>query len=175
MSAECCTEGGMTWAWKCGDKLSICELTCTVLIHIMNNEELPSLTLSSKKRIKFIFMSLYTSYSKYKNLILWFYIYSSVIYSSCDWASQALCYKVNTLRTGTASFFFFFFFAPFFLDLPLISLPTTPFSLSQSSCLSSLRHTANSHLYLFYIWCCKFQCYCLHTSPLLPPRLPPCP
>ena len=132
----------------------------------MNNEQLPSLTLSSKKRIKFIFTSLYISCSKYKNWILWFCRYSSMIYRSCNWASQALCYNLNTLRTGTASFFF----VSSLLDFRLISLPTTLFSLSQRPCLSSLRHTANSHLCSFYIRCCKFLCYCLHASPLLPPR-----
>ena len=29
--------------------------------------------------------------------------------------------------------------------------------------------------YLFYIWYCKFPCYCLHTSHPLPPHLLPCP
>ena len=29
--------------------------------------------------------------------------------------------------------------------------------------------------YLFYIWSCKFPCYFLHVTHLLPPLLPPCP
>ena len=54
-----------------------------------------------------------------------------------------------------------------------ISLPSPSPShscwLSQSPCLSSLSHTANSH-WLFHLWYCKFPCYSLHTShPLLPP------
>ena len=57
-------------------------------------------------------------------------------------------------------------------NLPPISLPTLPFSLSQRPCLSSLSHTANSH-WLSVILYCKFLCYSLHTSPLLPPLLPP--
>ena len=42
--------------------------------------------------------------------------------------------------------------------------PPHPSRLSQSPCLSSLSHTANSIGYLFYIWYCKFPCYSLHTS-----------
>ena len=57
-------------------------------------------------------------------------------------------------------------------NLPPISLPTLLFSLSQRPCLSSLSHTANSH-WLSVILYCKFLCYSLHTSPLLPPLLPP--
>ena len=59
-------------------------------------------------------------------------------------------------------------------DIPPISLPTPPFNLLQSPCLSSLRHTTNPHGYLFYTWYCKFLCYSLHTSSLLPPLLPLC-
>ena len=137
----------------------------------MNNEELPSLTLSSKKRIQFIFTSLCISYCKYKNLILWFCRYSSMIYSSCDWTSQALYYNLNTLRTGTASFFFsfVFVFCPLPPGLPSYLPPYHTLQPVTETLFEFLRHTANSHLYLFYIRCCKFLCYCLHASPLLPP------
>ena len=40
---------------------------------------------------------------------------------------------------------------PFWTSLPSPS-PSHPFRMLQSSCLSLLRHTENSHWYLFYIW-----------------------
>ena len=47
--------------------------------------------------------------------------------------------------------------------------PSHSSRLIQSPCLSSLRHTANSHWLPFNIWYCKFPCYSLHRShPLLP-------
>ena len=57
-------------------------------------------------------------------------------------------------------------------DLPPISLPIPPFSLSQRPCLSSLSHTAIPIGYLFCIWYCKFPWWFLHTSHPLPPPLP---
>ena len=50
-------------------------------------------------------------------------------------------------------------------DLPPISFPTPPFSLSQSPCLSSLSHKQIPTGYLFYTWYYKFLYYSLHTSP----------
>ena len=51
--------------------------------------------------------------------------------------------------------------------------PFYPFRLSQSTCLSSLNPTANSHWLWelaipIYIWYCKFPCYSLDTSHPLP-------
>ena len=60
-------------------------------------------------------------------------------------------------------------------DPPPFSLPSPPISLLQSPCLSSLVMQKIPIGYLFYTWYCKFLCYSLHTSPLLPPLLPPCP
>ena len=45
--------------------------------------------------------------------------------------------------------------------------PPHPSRLSQSPSLSFLSPTENSH-WLFYIWNCKFPCYSLHISHLLP-------
>ena len=56
------------------------------------------------------------------------------------------------------------------LPLPTASQPS---SLSQSLCLSSLSHTANSHWLSILIWLHVFPCYSLHLShPLLPPHSP---
>ena len=61
-------------------------------------------------------------------------------------------------------------YAPSLLNHLPISLPIPPLLVVQSSSLSSLSYTTNSHWLSIFQVVMKFPCYSLHTSyPLLPP------
>jgi len=116
-------------------------------------------------------------------IYIYIYIYTHTRVCVCVCVCLCVCYFIFNWRIIALQNFVVFcetstwishryIYAPSLLNFPPISLPIPPPHLSrltQSTSLSSLRHTEIFIGYLFYIWQCKFQCYSLHTShPLLP-------
>ena len=90
-----------------------------------------------------------------------------------NWKMSALQYYVGSCHTSTW-ISHRYTHVPFLLNLPSTSHPVHPSSLSQSTSLSSLHQTVNSHwLSILQMGLYMFQCCSSNSShPLLPPLCP---